>query len=141
MQSNLIMSTAKPTVIDLFAGAGGFGLGFELAGFNVPFSLEMDAWACDTLRHNHPDMLVVQQDIRDLWIIRLGLLKDLNISSGVSLVLMFLKSMELDAVMEMVLCLGLATIKTTAVFTLTNLLIQSPPHSMQILFIRFNIET
>lgn len=52
-------------VIDLFAGAGGFGLGFELAGFSVPLSLEMDAWACDTLRYNHPGMLVLQQDIRE----------------------------------------------------------------------------
>lgn len=59
------MFTARPTVIDLFAGAGGFGLGFKLAGFNVSLSLEMDTWACDTLRFNHPDMLVLQHDIRD----------------------------------------------------------------------------
>lgn len=61
----VVMSTTQPTVIDLFAGAGGFGLGFELAGFSVPLSLEIDAWACDTLRYNHPNMLVLQQDIRD----------------------------------------------------------------------------
>lgn len=59
------MSTTQPTVVDLFAGAGGFGLGFEMAGFSVSLSLEMDAWACDTLRYNHPDMFVLQQDIRD----------------------------------------------------------------------------
>lgn len=59
------MFTTQPTVIDLFAGAGGFGAGFELAGFSVPLSLEMDAWACDTLRINHPDMIVLQQDIRE----------------------------------------------------------------------------
>lgn len=51
--------------IDLFAGAGGFGLGFELAGFEVPLSLELDASACDTLRYNHPSMQVLQADIRD----------------------------------------------------------------------------
>lgn len=55
----------QPIAIDLFAGAGGFGLGFEMAGFHVPFSLEMDAWACDTLRFNHPRMKVLQQDIRE----------------------------------------------------------------------------
>lgn len=54
----------KPIAIDLFAGAGGFGLGFEMAGFSVPLSLEIDAWACDTLRYNHPDMVVIQGDIR-----------------------------------------------------------------------------
>ncbi|MEH1777776.1 MAG: hypothetical protein V7K67_16665 [Nostoc sp.] len=30
------MVTAQPITIDLFAGAGGFGLGFEMAGFSVP---------------------------------------------------------------------------------------------------------
>ncbi|MFN8459240.1 MAG: DNA cytosine methyltransferase [Anaerolineae bacterium] len=59
------MSATQPVAIDLFAGAGGFGVGFKLAGFNVPFSLEVDAWACDTLRYNHSDMIVLQQDIRD----------------------------------------------------------------------------
>ena len=55
----------KLTVFDLFAGAGGFGLGFEQAGFEVSLALEMDAWACDTLRQNHPDMTIIQTDIRD----------------------------------------------------------------------------
>lgn len=52
-------------MIDLFAGAGGFGLGFKVAGFDIPVSLEVDAWACDTLRHNHSDTRVLQADIRD----------------------------------------------------------------------------
>lgn len=52
-----------PVAVDLFAGAGGFGLGFEMAGFSVPLSVEIDAWACDTLRYNHPNMNVVQHDI------------------------------------------------------------------------------
>ncbi|XHX76277.1 MAG: DNA cytosine methyltransferase [Stenomitos frigidus ULC029] len=56
----------QPIAIDLFAGAGGFGLGFEMAGFSVPLSVEIDAWACDTLRYNRPNMTVVQNDIRDL---------------------------------------------------------------------------
>ncbi|KAM3115081.1 DNA cytosine methyltransferase [Phormidesmis sp. 146-33] len=57
--------TTQLTAIDLFAGAGGFGLGFEMAGFGVPLSVEVDAWACDTLRHNHPNMSIIQQDIRN----------------------------------------------------------------------------
>ncbi|AFY32969.1 DNA cytosine methyltransferase [Calothrix sp. PCC 7507] len=59
------MVKAQPVAIDLFAGAGGFGLGFEIAGFSVPLSVETDAWACDTLRYNRPNMTVIQQDIRD----------------------------------------------------------------------------
>jgi len=59
------MFITRPIVVDLFAGAGGFGVGFELAGFSVPLSLEMDSWACDTLRYNHPGMIVLQQDIRE----------------------------------------------------------------------------
>ncbi|MBD2597335.1 DNA cytosine methyltransferase [Nostoc spongiaeforme FACHB-130] len=55
----------KPTVIDLFAGAGGFGLGFDMAGFSVSLSLEIDAWACDTLRYNRPSMTVIHNDIRN----------------------------------------------------------------------------
>lgn len=60
------MVSTQPVVIDLFAGAGGFGLGFEMAGFSVPLSVEIDAWACDTLRYNRPDMRVTQHDIRNI---------------------------------------------------------------------------
>lgn len=59
------MKMNKPIAIDLFAGAGGFGLGFAMGGFNIPLSVEIDAWACDTLRYNHPDMKIIQDDIRN----------------------------------------------------------------------------
>ena len=54
----------KFSVVDLFAGAGGFGLGFDFAGYNVGVSLETDLWACDTIRYNRPDSIVIQDDIR-----------------------------------------------------------------------------
>jgi DNA (cytosine-5)-methyltransferase 1 len=58
------MKLIKPIAIDLFAGAGGFGLGFEMAGFSIPLSVEIDTWACDTLRYNHPNMTIIEHDIR-----------------------------------------------------------------------------
>ena len=53
----------KLKVIDLFAGAGGLGLGFEQAGFEVAAAFEVDEWACETLRYNQPSLRVYQQDL------------------------------------------------------------------------------
>jgi len=50
-------------VLDLFAGAGGFSLGFQLAGFNVIGAVEMDKWAAETFQHNHPMSNVLVGDI------------------------------------------------------------------------------
>ena len=36
--------------IDLFAGAGGFSLGMQQAGFDVVVAVEIEQAACDTLR-------------------------------------------------------------------------------------------
>lgn len=60
-----------PIAVDLFAGAGGFSLGATLAGYEVTHALELDAWACDTLRANHPEARVLQKDITvvpDRWL-------------------------------------------------------------------------
>lgn len=38
--------------IELFAGAGGLGMGFGLAGFKPAAVVEWDKWACDTVREN-----------------------------------------------------------------------------------------
>ena len=35
-------------VLDSFAGAGGFSLGFENAGFRVMGAIEIDKWAAET---------------------------------------------------------------------------------------------
>lgn len=61
--------TIKYTFVDLFAGAGGFGLGFQLSGFFTPLcSVEKDLWAVETLRQNnnhkiiHADITTISSD-------------------------------------------------------------------------------
>lgn len=42
------------TVLDLFAGLGGFSLGLERAGMRTIAFSEIEPWACDTLRRHWP---------------------------------------------------------------------------------------
>jgi len=64
-----VIASAAPTVIDLFAGAGGSSEGFTRAGFKVLGAVEMDEIAVRTFRLNHPgvpDDRVLLGDIREL---------------------------------------------------------------------------
>jgi len=47
------MDREKYLVIDLFAGCGGLSEGFRQAGFKVIAQVEMDKWACETLKTRH----------------------------------------------------------------------------------------
>lgn len=51
------------TVLDSFSGAGGFSLGFEMAGCEVVGAIEIDEWASMTFAYNHPKATVLQKDI------------------------------------------------------------------------------
>lgn len=53
-------------VLDTFAGAGGFSLGFEQAGAEVIGAIEVDSWACETFKFNHPNATVIKSDITSL---------------------------------------------------------------------------
>ena len=48
----LLFVPQGPTVIDLFAGAGGLTLGFSNAGFDPVFAVELDPWAARTYKAN-----------------------------------------------------------------------------------------
>lgn len=54
-------------IIDLFAGAGGFSRGFELAGFNVELAMEIDQAASETYKLNHPHTKLITTDISDFY--------------------------------------------------------------------------
>lgn len=45
----------KPTMGSLFAGIGGFDLGFERAGFETTWQVEIDPWARKVLAKNFPN--------------------------------------------------------------------------------------
>ena len=48
-------------VNDLFCGAGGFGLGFQQAGFELGQAIDFDKYVVETYKHN-VDENVVQAD-------------------------------------------------------------------------------
>ena len=53
-------------VVDLFCGAGGFSLGFELAGFNIKYGIDIWDTALKTFQKNHTNSNILLQDISDL---------------------------------------------------------------------------
>lgn len=50
-------------VIDLFCGCGGFSKGFEEAGFNICFGIDMWKDATVTYQHNFSNAVVLNEDI------------------------------------------------------------------------------
>lgn len=64
-------------VLDLFSGAGGLGLGFEMAYsqgkkedhgkyFKVVAAVDIDDWSCFTHKFNFPDSVTISADIKDI---------------------------------------------------------------------------
>ncbi len=54
------------TVVDLFAGAGGFSLGFEREDFKNLFSVEFNKFASQTYRRNFPSHKLLESDIKQI---------------------------------------------------------------------------
>src|ERR1700722_10866742 len=58
--------TAKPCIIDLFAGVGGLSLGAARAGFTVALAVELDKHAVAAHRKNFPKVEHLAEDIGKL---------------------------------------------------------------------------
>ncbi|GGK64737.1 DNA cytosine methyltransferase [Haloarcula sebkhae] len=56
--------TKSLTCIDLFAGAGGFSLGFREAGFNIAAAIDRSESALETYSHNFGDINTVEADMK-----------------------------------------------------------------------------
>ena len=55
----------KPTVVSLFAGAGGMDLGFQKAGFEIIWANDFDKDSVDTYKKNFGNHIVLG-DIKDI---------------------------------------------------------------------------
>ena len=53
----------KVNVIDLFAGCGGFSVGFERAGYNITKAVEFDKNIAASYSHNHVGTIMYANDI------------------------------------------------------------------------------
>lgn len=56
----------QPTVIDLFCGIGGFSKGFEMAGFDVLFGIDIWDIAIETFQKNHKNTEGILADLTEL---------------------------------------------------------------------------
>ncbi len=54
------------SALDLFAGAGGFSYGMSAAGINVVAAVEMDKYAVQTYRANHPATRVFHANVAEI---------------------------------------------------------------------------
>ena len=66
MDRNADRGDGRPTVVELFAGAGGMALGLERSGFDTKALVEYDKDCVATLRKNRPKWNVVHDDVRNV---------------------------------------------------------------------------
>lgn len=52
--------------VDLFSGCGGLTTGLKQAGFEIVSAVECDTLAAKTYRTNHPEVKLLEQDIREV---------------------------------------------------------------------------
>lgn len=67
-------NTKLRTSVELFAGAGGLGIGLSQAGFEPREVVEFNRWCCDTLRQNHSTL----SKLDGSWLIHEGDVRKVN---------------------------------------------------------------
>lgn len=87
------------TALDIFSGCGGLTEGLKQAGFKVIGGLELDRKASQTYRLNHPEVDLVEADIRDIT--AADILKRWSLESG-----------DLDLLAGCPPCQGFSTLRT-----------------------------
>ncbi len=65
-QERVGVDDGRPRALDLFAGAGGLGHGFRLAGWRIALAVERDRDAAQTYRANNPGTPVIEIDVTAL---------------------------------------------------------------------------
>lgn len=58
-----VIAQSSYHAVELFAGAGGLALGLEESGFQTLGLVELDKYACQSLRNNRPAWNVIEEDI------------------------------------------------------------------------------
>jgi len=89
----------KPMAVDLFCGCGGLTQGLKKAGFRVIASLDIDPLSVATYKLNHPEITVLETDIRKVKI------KDFMKKLG-------LRKNQLDLLAGCPPCQGFSSIRT-----------------------------
>jgi len=90
------MSEKKKILIDLFCGAGGLSLGFEMAKFEVDLAIELEENYYRAYEGNHPETLSLNKDITDLNC------KDISDK--------YLKNKEIEGIIGGPPCMGFSTV-------------------------------
>jgi DNA (cytosine-5)-methyltransferase 1 len=55
-----------PAAVDLFSGCGAVTQGFKQAGFKIISAVDNDPTACATYKRNHPEVILIEKDIRKI---------------------------------------------------------------------------
>ena len=65
-ETNSATDMYRPTVLDLFCGAGGISLGFRQAGYRIVAGTDLVKVFCETFERNIPEARSLATDIREL---------------------------------------------------------------------------
>jgi len=52
--------------VEVFSGAGGMSAGAEMAGINIKLGIDIDFFACETFKLNHPNAIAINSDIKEV---------------------------------------------------------------------------